>query len=566
MLRLLRLPLLGALLLLLSPLLRAGMVFFLTKDPSAHSAVKGILLVWQGCLLRSHEVVWFLPTGMVLTGFCAFVMNQWPRSRSIPQGFPDTAEAGEFAHPDAAEREGLPWIGRTRRSGDSATAALQVPKSQARLTRIVVGGTALLLLCGFCKAIFEPRFPVLAVIVVVALLFLQTVPQLGVFKKIAWIPGSELLFPRIFSFGRWKSGWEPLIAGFAAIPAMMLGMLIDVGSRMEQVVEDLAHWPDAYVDSRASVLDRVAPPAVFDFQDIDRVGDHLVVMGESPPRLIAYPIAGGPSASFPLQPFWANNTGMAVESVSDPQTGRTWVLTGEHTIGGAQYTGGQWMSLGNSPPAAPVLLHGAMFYFPERDEVGMITLNVAATHDAPQLITTDGNLRQVHVRNLRGRDGQSLPVTRDAIWIPPLRRFVLAPDFGDRLYLVDPEAGTGEPWLEMSTLNGRMVWDDKMERLFIARPERAEIAIVDVKKGMIERSISTERGVRALAVDSERGLLLTASVLSGAVEVLRISDGKQVDRFSGFMPMVRNLQLIPERGEAVLSCWSTLYRFPYAAP
>jgi hypothetical protein len=55
-------------------------------------------------------------------------------------------------------------------------------------------------------------------------------------------------------------------------------------------------------------------------------------------------------------------------------------------------------------------------------------------------------------------------------------------------------------------------------------------------------------------------------VVTGAVDVLSLTDGERVDRYTGFMPMVRNLQLIPERGEAVLSTWAVLYRFPYATP
>lgn len=386
---------------------------------------------------------------------------------------------------------------------------------------------------------------------------------------VAWIPGMELLFPRLVvrsvwgPQGRWKEG---LLSTVGVLPVALLYLGMEAVAAPEAAMERLARWPDSRVDPRASVMDRVAPPAVFDFQDIDRVGEHVVVIGESPPRLIAYPLDGGPSATFPLRPFWENNTGMAVEVASDPATGRSWFLAGPHTVGGARYANGAWTSLGESQPLAPVLLHGAMFWFPESQQVGMITLNVAATHDYPGLIRMDGNLGPASIQNFRTAEHQPLPVTRDAVWIPPLQRFVLAPDFGNFLYLVDPHTGIGVKWMELSTLNGRMVWDDTLGRLFVARPERAEIAVVNPQTATIEKSLATEGGVRAIAVDATRGLVLTASVMTGGVEVLRLSDGARVDRLSGFMPMVRNLQVLPERGEAILSTWSVLYRFPYATP
>lgn len=495
-------------------------VGLLTAHPAAHSAIKGALLSWQTALLRGPALFIEIPVGAAL---CVVL------SRLGQRGAPR-----------------------------SARTALTLT-----FCALTVG--------GIVAASHSPA----GIGIGVAALTLEALPAawLGgrAWRMVAAIPGTEVVLFRPVAYallGRSgaRDGVLAAIGGALAVSLWFVGDIVfDV-----HTAEELARWPDSRVDARVTVLDRVAPPSVFDFQDIDRVGDHLVVIGESPPRLIAYPLDGGPSAAFPLRPFWANNTGMAVESTSDPATGRTWFLAGPSTLGQARYADGAWTSGGETPPFARMLLHGAMEWFPETQTVTMVTLNVSETRDAPQLVSLHVNAAGVlaapEIRRLRTADGQPLPVIRDAVWVPPLHRFVLAPDFGSELYLADPRTGIGAPWLPISTLNGRLVWDDALGRLFIARPERAEIAIVDPVRGVVERTLHTAPGVRALAVDAKRGLILTGSVVTGAVDVLSLTDGERVDRYTGFMPMVRNLQLIPERGEAVLSTWAVLYRFPYATP
>jgi hypothetical protein len=90
--------------------------------------------------------------------------------------------------------------------------------------------------------------------------------------------------------------------------------------------------------------------------------------------------------------------------------------------------------------------------------------------------------------------------------------------------------------------------------------------LVELPSGAVTGAFSVDRGVRTVAVDADRGLLLSASVLTGRVRVDRLEDNVMVDHFDGLMPMVRELALDTAAGQAYLTTWGAVYRLPYAAP
>jgi hypothetical protein len=109
-----------------------------------------------------------------------------------------------------------------------------------------------------------------------------------------------------------------------------------------------------------------------------------------------------------------------------------------------------------------------------------------------------------------------------------------------------------------------MIWNATLERLFIAMPNQFSVVVANPATGEIERTIPTQPGVRPLAVDAERGLLVTASVATGMVLVQRLDTGAYVDSFRTVMPMVREMTLMQEEGIVILSTWTQLYAIPYA--
>lgn len=506
-----RLPLLVSFALIGAGPAQALLVDLATRHPGAHGAVKLGLLWWQAGLLRSHA----LPLKLLLGAAVVLGGSRLPR-RAWPYVVPIAALAVTWAW----RSRGLPaaLLGALLIAANAAPAAWY----QDRRLATLVGA----------------------------------------------VPGIGLLLPRPVAHVLWRPAarLDALAAVAGGVFACFGWFVADILGDIRACEAELARWPAAYVDPRATEVMKVEPPGVFDFQEIDRVGDRIVVIAESPPRLLSFPIAGGEPSTWPLRPFWANGTGMAVETASDPATGRTWVLAGPHTVAGARHVDGAWRADHESPRLADNLLHGSMHWFADQNRLAMITLNVAqaATPSVLYLVDTP-ELGSSRALPLRTREGKPMPVLRDTVWLPTIGRFALAPDFGDRLWLADPDNGVCEPWLEMSTLNGKLIWDDTLQRLFVARPDEAELLVVDPVRGVVEKTLPTQRGVRAVAVDATRGLVLTGSVLTGSVEVRRLSDGERVDVIGGFMPMVRHLQLVPERGEAWLSTWAALYRFPYVA-
>ena len=76
-------------------------------------------------------------------------------------------------------------------------------------------------------------------------------------------------------------------------------------------------------------------------------------------------------------------------------------------------------------------------------------------------------------------------------------------------------------------------------------------------------TIPTQPGVRALAIDLERKIIVNASVITGQILVQDLYTGEILDRLGTVMPMVREIALEPNSGQAVLTTWAAIYQFPY---
>lgn len=386
----------------------------------------------------------------------------------------------------------------------------------------------------------------------------------GRWRAFAWIPGTELLFgPTVAA----SLGAGPgLLRVAATIGALLVGgawIVTDTLAGFSEYERRLFEpWPDGRVDPRVTTILRAPAGVKSEFHDIDVVGDRAVVVAETTERLWSVP-SSGPPASTPLPHSWGQMFGLVMDSETDPATGVTYHLDGPHHVAALRWDDG-WQPVGRSA-RLPAYLHHVYLHLLPGQGLFAFTVGTKNTHDPMLMIELDlPEMRAPTVRRLVLPDGGPMPMVRDLAWVPPLGKFVLAPDFGDRLYLATPGNPTVEPWMEMPTLNGRLTWVPGLDRLVVPVPNRPELWLVDVQKATIERRIPTQPGVRTAAVDVDRGVFLTASVLTGRVLVQRLEDGGIVDSFGTLMPMSRNLALIPERGEAILSTWTALYRIPYA--
>ncbi len=384
------------------------------------------------------------------------------------------------------------------------------------------------------------------------------VPRLTRF--LGWTPGSALLLPAPVLGTVVRGRWPVLLAPVLLVP---LAFGLDSVLATRHYLPGLIGWPDSRVDSRVTVLDR-AEVMRGEYHDIELLGDHAVVVAEDSCRLLGVPLGGGEPVVRDLAPRWPPFQAGALDAWVDAD-GLTWLLTGPNQLGGLRLGPDGWETEVtrhfpgpcNFAYLVPALdLHRLLVVFVnahDREPGGIVPFELPA-------------LRPLERVALERADGSWFPTPRDAAWIPPLGRLVLTPNFGAQLHLADPGTGLVEPWLELYSANAKPLWVPGLQRLLLAQPDAGSVAVVDPVAGVVERRIPTQRGVRALAVDMERQLLVTGSVLSGRVEVQRLSDGEVVDSFGTLMPMIREIALDVERGEAIVATWTVLYHLPYAAP
>lgn len=460
-------------------------------------------------------------------------------------------------------RQGALWL--------AAAALVPLLPGRARL-----GGAVLVTaLTGFTVG-FLPTGLVLVALVAANLV----PPRWPLPRPLLLVPGVELLLPlpTLAALGWEGRAWARLVA---ALPLALAWPPVDAllgAFHYEHAVSD---WPDGRSDPRVEILGRSDEGVRCDWHDVDVLpaqGDALpraVVVAEYARQLYSFslpPLARDPAArtpppapsGWPLPPWWGREQGLVMDSETDPAAGRTWYVDGPTRVRGMQWRADGWATIGQSAPLPIPQTHAYTVAIPERNELVVVSVNARHPNVSPavQILTLDG---MQLARSGRPRDaaGMPLPTVREIAWVPPLGRLVLAPDFGDRLYLVDPETLAAEAWTELPTVDGKLGWIPGMGRLGVAVPSERALRLVDPATGEVDRVIPTQPGVRAFAVDEERGLLLTASVVTGAILVQQL-DGTVVDAYPGLMPMVRELELVPGRPEAILSTWTRLYRVRYA--
>ncbi|MCB9745613.1 MAG: hypothetical protein H6741_21585 [Alphaproteobacteria bacterium] len=510
---LLRLPLLALLALAFAAPVGDALAHLLITSGYPHGAAKFLVESWQILLFRQRELLpVLLAGGGAAAGLSLLSGRRWAAGAALVIGL------GALA---------LPW--------HHAFALLL--------------GLALILLAG------APRVE------------LQALPRPA--RLLAWLPGSELLLPSVVSGAIGLAGRRAHLAlvGLGGAALAGLWLMGDSGLAYAHFRTAMAQWPAELTDPRVVILDRMPEWGRADFHGVDIVGDHALVVAEDRTELKAYPLdATGPSADVPtvrLATRWDGFIRAAtLDSETDPETGLTWVLDGPDEVQELRWTGEAWEKVHRE--RFPFHLQYTYTRY-DPDNGRLILAGVQAQERAPRLLAMVGvpGLTWSTITELRTPLGP-MPVPREVEWIPSLQRLIVAPDFGRRLYQVDVDTGEATPWLEVPTLDGKMRWVPELQRLLLAIPNRPELWVIDPVKGEVERRVPTQPGVRSVALDVDRGLLLTTSVLTGAVLVQDFETGAVVDVFRTVMPMVRELKLHTGRGEAVLSTWTVLYKIPYA--
>jgi len=389
-------------------------------------------------------------------------------------------------------------------------------------------------------------------------------------RRALWVPGLALLAPvtslRVV-LGLRHRAWRPALGVALGIGLAGAAFVGSVAARVTpgQHEWDFVYWDESMVDPRVEVVARSPGGYVGDFHEIQIVGDRAVVAAESGSIQLVELTPGGGISYHPVPPRQLEHGDVgSVSSWTQPETGRTWVMDHFQSLRVLDLTPTGFVDSAWVP--LPERMNFPYFrYAPELER--LLLMEVAALdgfHGQITFIDPSGAQPPRHCFLTDAASGERKSAPRNGVWVPPLGRLVISPDYDPWLYTVDPADCTVEPWLDTGAFNGRIQWVEDWGRLVLAKPGERFVEVVDPAIPAVERRIPTQPGVRVLGVDAGRDLLVTSSVLTGRVDVQRASDGERVDRFGTIMPMARSMALDPASGMAIVSTWTVLYRVPYA--
>ena len=385
-------------------------------------------------------------------------------------------------------------------------------------------------------------------------------------RRLAWAPLAPLWVPAPWAAALGLSaGARRALAGAAAVGLLLLSAWVECLAGYSAVRDGLERWPAALLDPRLRVLAQSPPGVRADWHGVQIVGDHAIVVGETRPRLVALPLdSGRPVVEHSLGPRWGPESAAPLDADTDPESGLTWVISGARTLSELRWTGAAF------EPRRQIALPAPISYaYVRRSGQRLILASVQTAGPSPRLVISGqlpalDDLRAVELAEPRpGGRPRPIPMPREVIFAPPIDALVVAPDFGARLYTAALGDGAARPWLAVPTLDGKMIWVPELGRIALALPNRATLWFIDPMTGAVDWEVPTQPGVRAVAVDAGRGLLVTASVLTGQIWVQDLRSGALCDRLGTVMPMAREMALSPTRGEGVLTTWAAVYQFPY---
>lgn len=336
---------------------------------------------------------------------------------------------------------------------------------------------------------------------------------------------------------------------------------MDCLTSYERVRAEMEDWPREVLDPRIQVLAQ-QPGIRADWHGVEIVDDYAIVMAEETMRLLAFPLDGGEPIVHQLGERWGPERAAPLDMEIDPQDGLIWLLTEERKLSGFELKNNAWTEKQSIKTPFPI----AYCYLRLRD--GQFVLSpIQVKHKRyPVMQVAVGQKDNWKELQILQNDVSSIriPFPREIELIPDLEKLVIAPDFGKELFLLDLRTGEAETLLETPTMDGKMRWEESLQRLFLALPNRMEIWVIDPRAKKIDWVIPTQPGVRSLAVDIDRNIIVSASVLTGQIWVQDLNSGQILDQFATVMPMVRELALDPKSGIAVLTTWAAVYQFPYA--
>ena len=377
-------------------------------------------------------------------------------------------------------------------------------------------------------------------------------------SPLCWLASPQLMV-RVHSF-------RPFVAllkvGQVLFPLTLLlsWQWFDVLRHYEYVRKDMEQWPIERLDADIVELAHSPPNVRADWHGVRIMGTKAIVTCEQRPRLMAFDLLTTERIETPLHPRWGPENVGPLESEINTNSNLVWTVNGGTHILESKLNGAQWQRY--REVKLPTRLS---FSYITRaiDRLYMIEVQTGGNEGSRKLLTAPlPSLRPITELNLT-MNGNKAPMPREPLWVPSINQLIYGSEFGEQLFAIDMDDGTVRPWLKAQTFNGKMAWSDGTERVYSAVPNKMQIQVIDPTVPKIDYTIWTQPGVRALAVDGIRGLLVSASVLTGQIWVQDVHTGAVVKRMGTVYPMVREIALSEELGIGVLTTWNAVYQFTY---
>ena len=418
-------------------------------------------------------------------------------------------------------------------------------------------------LCSLCLSalFFELRNPqmVYFFLLGIACIMLRPIQQKQYHKWLRWIPYLSFCVPNI-SFADRSKGFRIIwVASFASVWAVC-GFWLDCLSSYDQIRREMEAWPEELLDERITVLAQ-QPGIRADWHGVEIHDGHAIVMAEETMRIIAFPLDGSEPIVYQLGERWGKTRAAPLDMEYDSETGLFWFVTSENRLSGFRLGESSWSKEEELQLPMPI----SYSYMRLRDGIFTLVPIQVKQDRFPQFQIVLGQRPDWTELSLLRLDRRAIqiPFPREYELMPELEQLVLAPDFGRELFLFDLNSAQTERLIETPTMDGKIRWIPSIQRLVLALPNAMELWVIDPKTKRIDWRIPTQPGVRSLAVDIERNIVVTASVLTGQILVQDLISGEIYDRLGTVMPMVRELALDPKSGQAVLTTWAAVYQFPY---
>ena len=437
------------------------------------------------------------------------------------------------------------------------------------------GWTVGLLLCALMWA--TPHYGVIGWFLASALILLQFTTgknahnieqKLGTVSKtfFRFMPLAWIVTPFISIETVTRNGSR--IALHSLRPFFTIGILFawqwsDLLGHYEHIRRDMEHWPIERLDKRITELAHSPPNIRADWHGVRILGDTAIITCEQKPRLSAINLNTGETTDFPVHPRWGIENVGPLESEVDTKSNIIWTVNGGTRLLESKWSQNTWKRYREVHSPSPL----SFSYITRSEDTLYITEVQTGNSPGTRKILEIPLPALKPIREIElTMNGKSAPMPREALWIPTIKQHVYATEFGDSIFTVDLESGVVTPWLEAPTFNGKMIWNNTTERIYLAVPNRMQIHVIDPSIPAIEYTLWTQPGIRALAVDASRNSIISASVLTGQIWIQNLQTGSLIDRMGTVYPLVREMELSEELGIGVLTTWNAVYKFEYAQP